>query len=106
MGSNGPPTIVVPREGTTITGNTIISASAAPWARRVEYLISGWPLFYLAHLGDATESRYGWAYPWGSQRLPDGKYWVKARAYDPLGNHVDGPQIEVTVQNGAGGYSG
>jgi hypothetical protein len=106
MASDSRPKIVVPRASATITGNTSISASAAPWARRVEYLISGWPFFYLAHLGDATETRYGWVYTWASQKLPDGTYWVKARAYDPLGNHVDGPQIEVTVRSGAGRFSG
>ena len=100
---NVPPTIVVPRAGATISGNTMVSAAAPTWARRVEYLISGRPFFYLAPLGNATETRYGWVYAWGSQKIPDGTYWLKARAYDPLGNHVDGPQIEVQVRNTLGG---
>jgi len=99
---NTPPTILVPAAGSTVSGNTILSARAAASSRRVEYLISGWPVFYLAHLGDATQSPYGWVYSWASQRFPDGTYYLKARAFDRLGNHVDGPQITVTVRNATG----
>ena len=96
------PTIVVPAAGSTVSGNTVLSARAAASSRRVEYLISGLPVFYLAHLGDATQSPYGWVYSWASQRFPDGTYYLKARAFDRLGNHVDGPQITVTVRNATG----
>jgi hypothetical protein len=61
------------------------------------------PFFYLAPLGVATETPYGWVYTLASQKLPNGTYWLKARSYDPLGNHQDGPQIEVTVRNTLGG---
>jgi hypothetical protein len=100
---NPPPKIMVPSAGAAISGNTIVSAATAFSARRVEYLISGRPFFYLAHLGDAKETPYGWVYTWSSQKVPDGTYWLKARSYDPLGNHQDGPQIEVQVRNTLGG---
>ena len=97
------PQVVAPADGSTLSGAVVLSASAPTWTRRLEYLISGRPFFYLAHLGDAVASPYGWVFTWDSQRFPDGTYFVKARAYDPLGNHVDGPQITLTVRNAPGG---
>jgi hypothetical protein len=97
--NNAPPQIVVPSAGSTLSGGVVLSARAAASTRRLEYLVSGRPFFYLAHLGNAVESPYGWVFRWGSQRFPDGTYFVKARAYDRLGNHVDGPQLTFTVRN-------
>jgi hypothetical protein len=98
------PTIVVPSNGSQISGRTIVSAAAGPSATRVEYLISGgW--FYVSHLGDATATPYGWVYRWdtqGARKVPDGRYWLKARAYAG-GSFVEGPQIQVTVRNGTAG---
>ena len=83
----------------TVSGNTVLSARAAPSSRRVEYVISGGPFLYLAHLGDATATQYGWVYTWDSKQVVDGTYLVKARAYDGFGHRVDGPQIQITVRN-------
>ena len=96
---NSPPKIVLPDASATVSGNTVLSARAAPSSRRVEYVISGGPFLYLAHLGDATATQYGWVYTWDSKQVVDGTYLVKARAYDGSGHRVDGPQMQITVRN-------
>jgi hypothetical protein len=96
------PEIVVPGDGSKISGGQFLSATAPPGTTRVEYLISG-GYFYLTHLGDALKTGYGWVYSWNTQgprRFPDRWYWLKVRAFDSAGHHVDSPQILVTVRNG------
>jgi hypothetical protein len=95
------PEIVVPGDGSIIRGGRFLSASAPPGTTRVEYLISG-GYFYLTHLGNASKTGYGWVYSWNTQgprQFPNRKYWLKVRAYDAAGNHVDSPQIQVAVRN-------
>jgi hypothetical protein len=95
------PKIIVPGEGSIITGGRFLSAAAPSWTTRVEYLISG-GFFYLTHLGEATRTGYGWVYQWntvGPRAFPNRDYWLKARAFDASGHFIDSPQVRVTVRN-------
>jgi hypothetical protein len=98
------PKVVVPGEGSVISGGKLLSVSAPPSTTRVEYLISG-GYFYLTHLGNAKKTGYGWVYSWNTQgprEFPNREYWLRVRAFDARGNHVDSPQVQVTVRNRTG----
>jgi hypothetical protein len=95
------PKIVVPGDGSVISGGQVLSTAAPVGTTRLEYLISG-GLFYLTPLGTATQTGYGWVYQWntvGSRPFPNRDYWLKARAFDASGHFVDSTQVHVTVRN-------
>jgi hypothetical protein len=92
--------ITAPADGTTVSGNVTINASAsdAVGIDRVEFLLDG------ALLGSDSTSPY--AYVWNAGTVSDGAHTLQARAYDLVDNVGTSSPVNVNVTGGTGGGGG
>ncbi len=99
---NTPPntTIAYPSDGATLTGNSILDASASDnvGVTGVEYHATDAASNDHA-LGAATLTRYGWVLAWHTNTVSNGTYTITAIARDAAGNTTTSPPTSVVVKN-------
>jgi outer membrane protein assembly factor BamB len=97
-----PPTtsILIPTTGATLSGTTILDASASDNVKvsRVEFRLTGGN-YNNALVGVATLTYYGWLYGWDTISVPNGAYTLNSVAFDPAGNQGRSADVGITVQN-------
>jgi hypothetical protein len=92
------PTIARPATGASLSGSTILDASA-PNATSVQFdLLGGFLGSSYEVLCTAAVTLYGWVCSWNSANVPNGSYVLEAEAFTPTSNAL-GPNVNVTVDN-------
>jgi hypothetical protein len=97
---NNPPTtsVVIPSNGATLSGSTLLDASASN-ATSVEFqLFGGVYGFYGPILCTATPTYYGWLCSWNTTSVPNGSYLVSSLAFNSTGSAYSGG-VNITVHN-------
>ena len=95
-----PPTtsVVVPSNGTSLSGSTYLDASASN-ATSVEFWLLGGSYGFSGHLvGTATPTIYGWLDGWNTTTVPNGTYLLLSEAFGSGGNTFSSG-VTVTVHN-------
>jgi len=90
--------MLIPTNGTSVSGTTLLDADAQGPATNVVFRLSGGTLSN-AVIASATNSPYGWIANWDSTTVPDGNYTMSARATNGFGNTADSAGFAVTVAN-------
>jgi outer membrane protein assembly factor BamB len=92
--------VVVPGDGATLSGTTILDASASDNVKvsRVEFHLTGGNSNDSV-IGSATAGPYGWAYNWNTTTVANGSYTLSCVAFDPALNSGRSLGIGVTVHN-------
>jgi hypothetical protein len=90
--------MLLPAEGSTLSGNALLDADARGPVATVDFRLSGGNLSN-AVIATATDSPYGWLANWDSTTVADGNYTLRARATNGFGDTVDSAAIAVTVAN-------
>jgi subtilisin family serine protease len=98
---DSPPTVAItsPAEGATLSGATMLVASASDDVGVTQVA------FYhgSTHIGTDTSSSGGWSVTWNTTTLADGPYMLTARATDTAGQTTTSASVGVTVANSSGG---
>jgi hypothetical protein len=90
--------VLVPSKGTSLSGSTILDASASN-ATSVSFVLFGGSYGYNGQLlGTATLTPYGWIYTWNSTSVPNGSYTLCSLAANSL-VHTFSSGVGVTVHN-------
>jgi streptogramin lyase len=105
-GATSPPTtsVLVPSNGTTLTGTTPLDASASN-ANSVEFLLLGGSFGFSGKvLCTATLTAFGWVCTWNTATVPNGSYALVSEATNASGSTfgtagivVDNPRSATTV---------
>jgi hypothetical protein len=90
--------MLIPTNGTSVSGTTLLDADAQGPATNVVFPLSGGTLSKPV-IANATNSPYGWIANWDSTTIPDGNYTMSARATNGFGNTADSAGFAVTVAN-------
>jgi hypothetical protein len=96
----GPPTtsILIPSNGTTLSGSTYLDASASN-ATGVEFLLFGGIYGYAAPvICTATLTDYGWLCSWNTSTVPNGSYVLVSEAFNSAGSAYSSG-VSVTLSN-------
>ena len=103
--TNPPPTttIIVPSNGTTLSGTSASLDAAASGANgvaitKVQFVITG-GTYSKSVIGTATPTIYGYLYSWNTTTVPGGTYTLQSLATDASGTTAYSPGISVTVVN-------
>ena len=97
---NSPPTtsVLSPSKGATLSGSTLLGASASN-ATSVEFWLVGGSYGLSGHLiGTATPTYYGWLYTWNTTTVPNGSYHLLSEAFG-TGGSAFSPGVSITVHN-------
>ena len=84
----GPPTtsVLIPSNGTTLSGSTYLDASASN-ATSVEFLLFGGTYGFSAPvICTATPTLYGWLCSWNTSTVPNGSYVLVSEAFNSAGS--------------------
>jgi hypothetical protein len=95
--------VLVPSDGSTVSGSTLLDASATGSAdvASVRFEVSGGSLSDQV-VGTATPTLYGWLAEWDTTTVPNGTYTLQSVAFDDQSpDTVTSPGITVTVDNRA-----
>ncbi len=98
--NNPPPstTVLVPSNGTTLSGSTYLDASASN-ATGVAFLLFGGSYGYDAPvLCTATLTYFGWVCSWNTAKVPDGSYVLVSGAINSVGVAFSSG-VRITVDN-------
>ena len=98
--NNSPPTTTVlsPSKGVTLSGSTLLGASASN-ATSVEFWLVGGSYGLSGHLiGTATPTYYGWLYTWSTTTVPNGSYLLLSEAFG-TGGSAFSSGVSITVHN-------
>ena len=96
-----PPTtsVLIPSNGATLSGSTLLDASASN-ATSVEFqLFGGVYGFYGPILCTATPTYYGWLCSWNTTSVPNGSYVVSSLAFNSTGSAYSMGGVNITVSN-------
>jgi outer membrane protein assembly factor BamB len=96
-----PPTtsVVIPSSGATLSGSTLLDASASN-ATSVEFQLFGGVFgFYGPILCTATPTYYGWLCNWNTTSVPNGSYVVSSLAFNSTGSAYSMGGVNITVSN-------
>jgi polyvinyl alcohol dehydrogenase (cytochrome) len=96
-----PPTtsVLIPSNGATVSGSTLLDASASN-ATSVEFqLFGGVYGFYGPILCTATPTYYGWLCSWNTTTVPNGSYVVSSLAFNSTGSAYSMGGVTITVNN-------
>ena len=89
-----PPTtsVLIPSNGATLSGTTLLDASASN-ATSVEFqLFGGIYGFYGPILCTTTPTYYGWLCSWNTTTVPNGSYVLSSLAFNSTGSAKSGCQ--------------
>jgi Bacterial Ig domain/Putative Ig domain len=90
--------VVLPSNGTTLSGSTYLDASASN-ATSVEFLLFGGTYGFAAPvLCTATPTIYGWLCSWNTTTVPDGSYVLVSEAFNSVGSTFS-TGVGITVNN-------
>jgi hypothetical protein len=94
--------VLVPSDGTTVSGSTLLDAAATGGSDivKVQFVVTGGHLSDQV-VGTAVPTLYGWLVEWDTTTFPDGDYSVQSVEQDISGTSKQSAPISVTVQNGA-----
>jgi hypothetical protein len=91
-------TVLVPSSGKTLSGSTIVDASATN-ATSVKFLLFGGTYGYNAPvICTATQNPYGWACNWDTTTVPNGSYAVVSEAFNSVGS-TSSSGVSIVVKN-------
>ena len=91
-------TIVLPANGTTLSGSTYLDASASD-ATSVEFLLFGGDYGYAAPVVcTATLTAYGWLCAWNTSTVPNGSYTLLSEAFNSAGSTFSSG-VSISVKN-------
>ncbi len=94
-------TVLLPSNGATVSGSTILDAGAMN-ATSVEFRLFGGIYGYAAPvLCNATATLYGWLCSWNSVTVPNGSYVLLAEASNSASTAFS-PAVNITVKNPPG----
>jgi hypothetical protein len=96
--------VLVPSNGSSVSGTTVLDASATPGSTvsGVQFVLSGGSLSDQV-VGTATLTLYGWIADWDTTTVPNGTYTLQSVATATTSFSsitVTSPGITVTVNNG------
>ena len=92
------PELLIPSNGTTLTGSTLLDASATN-ATSVEFgLFGGSYVLNAPVLCTATPTYYGWLCNWNTTTVPNGTYFLASEAFGAGGNALSSG-VSITVRN-------
>jgi alpha-tubulin suppressor-like RCC1 family protein len=91
-------TLVLPSNGATVSGSSVLDATASPGTNRVQYELSGNGLTDMV-VATGTPTIYGWLALWNSTTVPNGNYTVQSKGYFPSGSSGTSASINITVNN-------
>ncbi len=97
---NTPPTtnVIIPSNGATLSGSTLLDASASN-ATSVEFRLFGGIYGYAAPVVcTATPTLYGWLCVWNTVTVPNGSYVLLSEAFNSAG-HGFSSGVFITVKN-------
>ncbi len=90
--------VLIPSSGATLSGSTILDASASN-ATSVEFLLFGGPYGYAAPVVcTATQTYYGWLCSWITTDVPNGSYGLVSEA-SGAGGSAFSSGVGITVSN-------
>jgi outer membrane protein assembly factor BamB len=96
-----PPTtsVLIPSNGATVSGSTLLDASASN-ATSVEFqLFGGTYGFFGPVLCTATPTYYGWLCSWNTTTVPNGSYVLSSLAFNSTGSAYSMGGVNITVNN-------
>lgn len=90
--------VVVPSNGSTVSGRIWLGASASPGVTQVQFTLTGGTLSHTV-IATATSTSFGWLASWNSAAVPNGTYTLQSVA--SYGGEISGtsPASTVTVSN-------
>jgi acetyl esterase len=91
-------TVVLPSNGSTLSGTQYLDATTSPGLTKVQYELSGGGLTDSV-IATATPTLYGWLASWNSTSVPNGTYTLQSVATDNLAETTSSSPITVTVNN-------
>ena len=92
--------MLIPSNGATLSGSTILDASASN-ATSVEFRLFGGVYGYNAPvLCTATPTYYGWLCSWNTTTVPNGSYVLLSEAFNSGGSAFSSG-VNITVNNPA-----
>ncbi len=97
---NTPPTtnVLIPSNGATLSGSTLLDASASN-ATSVEFRLFGGAYGYAAPVVcTATPTLVGWLCGWNTATVPNGSYVLLSEAFNSVGNAFSSV-VGITVKN-------
>ena len=93
-------TVVVPANGTTVSGTKVVlDATASEGVTKVQFVLTGNGLNN-SMIATASATEYGWLAEWNSTTVPDGSYTLESVATS-TGTSSLSPGIAITVSNGS-----
>ncbi len=93
------PTIIIPSNGTTLSGTAATLDASASNATSVQFWLFGGTYGLSGHLvGTATLTYYGWVYSWNTTTVPNGSYALLSEAFGPGGSAYSS-HVSITVNN-------
>jgi outer membrane protein assembly factor BamB len=96
-----PPTtsVLIPSNGATVSGSTLLDASASN-ATSVEFQLFGGAYgFFGPVLCTATPTYYGWLCSWNTTTVPNGSYVLSSLAFNSTGSAYSMGGVNITVNN-------
>jgi hypothetical protein len=96
-----PPTtsVLIPSNGATVSGSTLLDASASN-ATSVEFRLFGGTFGFNAPvLCTATLTFYGWLCSWNTTTVPNGSYVLSSEAFNSTGSAFSSVGVNITVSN-------
>jgi hypothetical protein len=90
--------VAFPSEGTVVTGNQYLDATATAGATQVQFQLTGGTL-HNAAIATAAPSLIGWLASWNSTTVPNGTYTLQSVATFPGGDTATTPGITIVVNN-------
>ena len=91
-------TVVLPSNGSTLSGTQYLDATTSPGLTKVQYELSGGGLTDSV-IATGTLTLYGWLASWNSTSVPNGTYTLQSVATDKLAETTSSSPITVTVNN-------
>ncbi len=98
---DNPPTtsVLIPSKGATVSGSTLLDASASN-ATSVEFRLFGGTFGFDAPvLCTATLTLYGWLCNWNTTTVPNGSYVLSSEAFNSTGSAFSPVGVDITVNN-------
>jgi GDSL-like Lipase/Acylhydrolase family len=91
-------TVVLPSNGTTLSGSQNLDTVASSGVTNVQYELTGGTLNDQVIVA-GTPTIYGWLAKWDSTTVPNGTYTLQSVATNNVANSVASPGISVIVNN-------
>jgi outer membrane protein assembly factor BamB len=91
--------VLIPSNGATVSGSTLLDASASN-ATSVEFqLFGGVYGFFGPVVCTATPTYYGWLCSWNTTTVPNGSYVLSSLAFNSTGSAYSMGGVNITVSN-------